>query len=94
MDLTNRPSSSMSSTATIRVRTSKNRASNLEDIPLEAIPAPPAQFNTNDDDEVNAITTENVALIRSPQPIRGNGHNVNCIRWTPTDPPPDEGVRM
>ena len=54
LDLTTRPSSSLSSTATIRVRTSKNRASNIEDFPLETIPAPPAQFNTNNEDEVNA----------------------------------------
>ena len=81
LDLTTRPSSSLSSTATIRVRTSKNRASNIEDFPLETIPAPPAQFNTNNEDEVNAITTENMALIRSPpQPLRGNGHVVNCNR--------------
>ena len=67
IDLTTRPASSMSSTATIRVgmnRTAKNRAAaagpnsmtaSVEDhFPMEPIPAPPAQFNTNNEDEVNA----------------------------------------
>ena len=60
----------------------------LEDFPLEPIPAPPAQFNTGigvgggngvvaGDDEL-ALAGENVALIRSPA-LKGNGHAVQAM---------------
>lgn len=84
-DIVTRPSSSLSSTATVRAtrqtsRTNKHqRAAEIEDFPLEAIPAPPAQFNTAsngaDDEQVSLVGhhaasalvgSENVALIRSP----------------------------
>ena len=57
----------------------------VEDFPLEAIPAPPAQFNTangiaGDCDELAAaLAGENVALIRSPA-LKGNGHAVAMLR--------------
>ena len=41
--------------------------------PVEAIPAPPAGFTAESDDELN-IRDEDVALIRSPPQFRGNGH--------------------
>jgi hypothetical protein len=93
-DIDIRPASSMSnSTATFgHVRSSRpatklagqrSSINHTEDcFALEAIPAPPAQFNTDDDDSLRAsiIAAENVALINSsPQQnstgiLRENGH--------------------
>ena len=86
IDLT-RPSSSLSSTATFRgpggggaggpnggqhQRASiRSNVQCNEDFALEPIPAPPAQFNTENEDTI--APGENVALIRSPA-LKGNGH--------------------
>lgn len=62
----NRPASSLSSVATVRRPQGPHRSKRtveIEDFPLEAIPAPPAQFNNDDE------AGENVALIRASPAI-------------------------